>query len=63
MRWIPFSPRAGAHRKSRRRQEVLGRVFSSNLRPASSTPTEYPFSVSRSAATLPPNPEPTTTTS
>lgn len=44
-------------------QEFFGRVAAVKRRPASSTPTRYPFSVSRSAVTEPPKPEPTTTTS
>src|SRR4051812_25917567 len=63
MRWMPLSPRAGAHRNDRRSQDVLGNVSFVKRRPASRTPTRYPFSDRRSAATLPPKPLPTTTTS
>jgi hypothetical protein len=47
----------------RTRQDVRGNSSSAKRRPASSTATRYPFSTSRSAATLPPNPEPMITTS
>ncbi|GEK18458.1 hypothetical protein CPE01_21910 [Cellulomonas persica] len=60
---MPVQPSRGAHRNRRTSQEVRGRVSSVNRRPASRTSTRYPFSVSRRAATDPPNPEPTTTTS
>src|SRR5438034_10310535 len=60
---MPKQPRAGAQRKFLRSHEVFGNSSSAKRRPASSTATRYPFSASRRAATLPPNPEPTTTTS
>ena len=63
MRCSPVQPSFGAQMKLRRRQEVFGSVCGVNRRPASSTPTRYPFSVRRSAVTLPPNPEPMTRTS
>src|SRR5205823_14891462 len=53
----------GAQKKDRTRHDVLGYVDSSKRRPASRTPTRYPFSVRRNAATLPPKPDPMTTTS
>lgn len=40
---------------------VFGKSFAVHRFPISSTPTEYPFSASRQAETLPPKPEPTTT--
>lgn len=42
---------------------LRGRPSASRHRPASGTPTRYFFSVGRSAPTLPPKPEPITTTS
>ena len=70
---MPVMPNCGAHMYLEIRHDVFGKALcrcpgtgsagSSNLRPASSTPTRYPFSVSRRAATLPPNPEPITRTS
>ena len=50
----------GIHRYLRTDQLVLGKSSSRNRLPRSITQTEYPFSASRIAATLPPNPEPTT---
>ncbi len=63
MRWMPYRPSFGAHNHRLRRQLVLAKSSSSNRRPASTTPTRYPFSTSRNALTLPPNPEPTIRTS
>ena len=56
----PFSPAAGIQSHLRRFQLVLGKSPGSKRLPFSSTQTEYPFSASRSAETLPPNPEPMT---
>ncbi len=63
IRWIPYHPSRGANRNRDLSQEFFAYDASSNRAPASSTATRYPFSVSRSAVTLPPNPEPMTTTS
>src|SRR5262249_30765259 len=60
---MPNISSSGCHRNLRMSQLVWGRSSSFQRLPDSITPTRKPFPVARSAATLPPNPEPITITS
>ena len=55
---MPRIPRAGFHIQLRRSQLDLAKSSFANRRPFSRTRTRWPFWASRSAETLPPNPEP-----
>src|SRR5271166_5723076 len=56
----PCSARPGRQNQRRKDQLVCGRFSGVQRRPISITATLYPFSTSRCAVTLPPNPEPMT---
>jgi hypothetical protein len=60
---MPYQPSFGANRNRLLSHEFFANPASSNRAPASRTATLYPFSVSRSALTLPPNPDPMISTS
>src|SRR5947207_3063212 len=62
-RRMPWQKRLGIHRNRRTFQLVRAKSDAFQRLPASSTATRWPFSASRSAATEPPKPDPTTRTS
>ena len=63
IRKIPRSPNRGIQKYFRRFHADFANSSSPYRRPASTTPTLYPFSASRSALTDPPNPLPITSQS
>jgi hypothetical protein len=57
---MPVQSTAGAQRNFQNVQFVLGKSLACHRFPLSMTQTEWPFSASLRAATLPPKPEPIT---